>query len=631
MNGLYLGTVLSTRRIIADAIPTWPVDPLFVIDPSLGDGRGVPNALSSETFSKNIFLWSKAHIVNNGSTTVPQVTRFFANGPGGTNTAARVVWTLVASVFSVWSSTVGPTPPAGTYTLRFKAISNTGSSQDIRLGSASSPVDVTTETVTTSWQTFTKQITTSGSNYATFGILNDGAGNLPDILIDEIECYLTSELPASYEDVRDWGHRRRVNHTTTTLFDADGAMDANNGFGTVNSGIYGYIQAPQALTATADTVGHDLSAWTYLVIFKTASASLANNILVSTEANTNLGSTTNSLQFGVETTTGRPKLQPQNFGVSEFSSVGQGWQMLGARTTAGERSVNLGRWLMSWGNTASYTGFKVRNFLHGGSAVATQFNGQEALLVMWDTFLTDAQWEQAVTMAEYVAETNLGITLDKGAYAYSSLGDSITAGPSTSAAYGSLMGVGAIFDSNTYALPVRNHGVSGYGLTDIETLLTTNNTVAGTGLPAGPGGVLARIAEQIADGYTPIVSLMIGVNDAATIDADLTAWYTRLKAVWATLRAAGAKVIAITNLPASVGNNWETNRLTLRTNILADAATLLDGVVDFGDPSSFMGNSANLTNTTYWNVDQLHPLALGHSTYLAPLMKAGLIAQGVPA
>lgn len=604
--------------------PEWPYEPLFLIDPETGDGRGVPNTASDPdaTVSKNIFTWSKAEIRNNGSATLPGVTRFTSG------TAARLLWANTSNVFSFWSSTTNGVPAAGTYTARFKLTSNTGADVGLRVGSTASPADVTAITATTTPTVFTKQITTDGTNYATFGLYNNGSGNLPDVIIDEIEVYLTSELPVSFNDTRNWAHRRRANLPGTTLYAADGSLDNTQNAGTANAGIYGVIQAPEALTATADTTGYQLTEWTYLLIASTSAAGGTSNVLLGTELNANLGSTVNSLQWGVAQTTGRPTLQPLNFGVSELHTVGSGYHIWGSRVKNGERAVNYGRWMMSWDDNA-YTGFKVRNFLHGGTATTTQYNGKEALLVFWDTYLTDAEWDEAVLMAEYLMEQR-ALTISKREWGYISAGDSITAGPSLSTSYSSLQGIGFNFDGGTYNLPMRNVGVSGYGITDIENMLAGNNTAAS--FAVGPGGILARIAEMIADDMQPVVSLMIGVNDSAYINTSgVTAFYTRLKAIWATLRAAGALVIGITNLPANVGNNWETNRLAIRTNILADAATLLDGVVDFGDPTSPMGNSANLTDTTYWNADQLHPLALGHSTYLSPLMKTGLISVGVPA
>lgn len=614
----------TSNGIAVDGPPAWPQVPLFLLDPETGDSRGIPNTATDPlaTVSKNIFTWSKAEIRNNGSATLPAVTRF------SSSSAARLLWSNTSNVFSFWSSTTNGVPPAGDYTARFRAKSNTASSQNVRVGSTASPASTATKTLTTSWQTFTHAITTSGSDYATFGIYNDGAGNLPDILIDEIEVYLTSELPASFEDTRNWAHRRRANLSGTTLYAADGSLDNTQNAGTANAGIYGVIQAPEALTATADTTGYQLNEWTYLVIPSASAAAAVANVLLGTETNANLGTTGNTLQFGLQQTTGRPTTLPLNFGVSEMQTLGTGYHIFGARTKNGERAVNYGRWMMSWDDNA-YTGFKVRNFLHGGTATTTQYNGKEALLVFWDKYLTDAEWDEAVEMAEYLMDQR-ALALSKREWGYIGAGDSITAGPSISTSYASLQGIGFNFDGGTYNLPMRNVGVSGYGITDIENMLSANNSA--TSFAVGPGGILARIAEMIADDMQPIVSLMIGVNDSSLINSGgVPAFYTRLKAIWATLRAAGAKVIGITNLPANVGNNWETNRLALRTSILADAPTLLDGVVDFGDPTSFMGNSANLSNTTYWNADQLHPLALGHSTYLAPLMKAGIISVGVPA
>lgn len=609
--------------------PAWPITPLTILDPSTGSGFGIPNSvLGGPTFSRNMFVWSKGEIRNNGSTVLPAVTRFY-NGTGG----ARLLWTNASNVFNFQGTTSNGPPPAGSYTARFDIYSNTGIVQNLRLGSLSAPSDPTPITAPVARASRTKTVVTDGTNYVTFGIYNDGGASLPDVTIENIEWYPTADLPAAYEDVRNFEHRRRVNFPNGTKYAADGALDNTQGYGTTGAGGYGLIAAPQQLTATVDTDGYFLASWSYLIICKTRSATAASNVLLGSEANAALGTTVNSLQFGVRQTDGRPVTQPQNFGVSQVSTLGAGYRIWGASTAPGERAVYMGKWLMSWAGTATYAGIKFRQLLHGGNATTSQYDGTEAILVIFPRALTATEWAQANDMAEYVVQSHLGITLDRPAFGYMGAGDSITAGPGPEQSYCSLQGKGLNFAGGTFNLPTRNLGVSGYGIADIEAILNGNNPATGTGLPVGPGGIIGRITEMRADGMQPLFSLMIGVNDSAYINTfGVPAFMTRLKAVWAAVRDAGSLVNGITNLPAGVGNNWNTNRLLIRTEILAArAAGLIDAVTDFGDPTSVMGNPANLTDLALWGADQLHPTALAHSTYLGPEEHAALVTLGVPA
>lgn len=629
-----LGTVMSAIQGVAIAVPPPPALPtgaFVLLDTRNGDSLHVPNTASGSpsTFSGNIFAWPTGDIRSQGSTSAPGVTKFYATGPGGNTTAARVLWAATGAVFNFFSSvTSAPatTPPAGTYTARFKAKSNTGSSQGIRVGSLSSPSNITPETVTTSWQTFTKTVTGSGSDLTTFGIYNDGAGNLPDIQIDEIEVYRDGELPASFADVRDWEIRRRLAHTGGLLYDADGALDNVTGNGSALAGGYAVMAGPKMTSATAADDGTVLTEWTFLVMGKLTGDG-NTGVLIGTEADTPLGVTTNTLQFGVGST-GTLTSQPTSMsGVIDYVVKDKGWFTMCQRRKNGEQAFNLNDMIMRW-DDQSYSGMEIRHLLVGGTATSTQWKGGYALVIGWPRYLTDAEVIEANDWVrnEY-GDTNLAPAV--WPEVIWPIGDSRTAGASPSGdSFADLLGKVNTFSGGTKQALVRNLAVSGYGAANVAAIMTGNNASAGQ--PAvGPGGLSARVAETVATGAIPVALLgPLGVNDnAVIISSGAAAYFTNsILPIWQAIRAMhpSLKFAVCTELPADIPG-WETERQALNALYRANS-NLYDVLIDFDD-EPIMGDAANLGNATYW-YDTLHPTTTGHAL-LAPIAVAALESIGV--
>lgn len=121
------------------------------------------------------------------------ITDFFATGPPPNsiaNAASRLV-TASGSSLMFYTLTLANVP----YTLSVWARSNTGSSQNFRMGNVSAAGS--DKTITTTWTQFTETFTpTAGS--VLVGFLNDVAHDALDILICDVELVLGSSANTTY-------------------------------------------------------------------------------------------------------------------------------------------------------------------------------------------------------------------------------------------------------------------------------------------------------------------------------------------------------------------------------------------------------------------------------------------------
>lgn len=137
-------------------------------------------------------------------------------------------------------------------------------------------------------------------------------------------------------------------------------------------------------------------------------------------------------------------------------------------------------------------------------------------------------------------------------------------------------------------------------------------------------------AEIDAQYRTPLGSHQIcivwgGVNDA-NAGASAATIYSRLQAYWAARRAAGWKVIAVTEIDAQdAGRNavgWHSTLYPALNVLIKSDATLYDAVVDLGADSRLQ----DATNTTYFNADKVHLTDTGYGV-VASLV--GAVAQNL--
>ncbi|MBX3480076.1 MAG: SGNH/GDSL hydrolase family protein [Caulobacter sp.] len=611
------------------AEPALPSDFLFAHDARQGDGFYVPNIVtgSPTAFGGNIFGFPTGDIRNaSGSQSAPAITKFYATGPGGNTTAARVLYGSTGATFSLinaGTTAPGTTPPAGTYYARLMAKSNTGSSQAARIGCALTPTDETNITITTSWQQFTFTFTSDGTNYSTVALRGDGS-NLLDILVDEIEIK-TVALAPTFSDVRDWAIRRRAALPGGLLYDADGALDNVTNNGTARAGGYSIIAGPKMTTAVDGSDGQLVEEYTYFVTFKQTTAGNVA-VIASTETDAALPLPANTLSIGVAAD-GTLNTQPVSMaGALDFVVTGKGYMTIMMRVKPGERACNLNDVIIRWGNTASFTPREIRHFLLGGSANTTQLIG---------SIVADGFVNRYITEDE-VIEVNNWIRYNfTGAVAPTvfpewifGIGDSRTAAAAPSGdSYFDLQGIGNLFQGGTKQALVRNCAQSGYGAANILAMLTANNPTAG--LPVGPGGLVQRIAEAAAGGSPSIVVYgPCGVNNNATVIADPAAYFTAsVLPIWQTVKATGSKLVVCTELNAAGIAGWDTARQALNDIMRANSSEY-DALADIGALDLGYHNDGGIGDANaFWN-DDLHNTQAGHD-YMAPTLTAALATLGV--
>jgi lysophospholipase L1-like esterase len=263
------------------------------------------------------------------------------------------------------------------------------------------------------------------------------------------------------------------------------------------------------------------------------------------------------------------------------------------------------------------TTMKALEILTERSTAAEGFEGSIASMVVYDRELSVSDM-QSVIAATKGRISALGLTHQTFNNVYIAEGDSISEGAGASVAYVGLVGPLFMPRLNASNLSktnsnLRANGTAYLNLDDQTTPIRKNN-------------ILAVIADVLAGGRRPIVSVFIGANDSNQYSGAGTpaAYYAQLQSYWAALRSAGAKVIACTVLPqrlVSQGGTYtdtqNTNRGTLNGLIRGAVGVSADAVCDFD--SGVM----NTWSATYWGADSVHPNQAGHDV-MAPLMQTAI-------
>lgn len=105
-----------------------------------------------------------------------------------------------------------------------------------------------------------------------------------------------------------------------------------------------------------------------------------------------------------------------------------------------------------------------------------------------------------------------------------------------------------------------------------------------------------------------VYTLMIGTNDINTGVSTATT-YANIQSICSSVTATGAKMVALTVLPATLANNFETNRQALNT-LIRNGGACSYIIADVGNDAT-IGQAGQQTNTTYYQGDQVHPTAAG--------------------
>jgi lysophospholipase L1-like esterase len=508
--------------------------------------------------------------------------------------ATRFQITNAANGLFLWSGTA---PPAGTYKYSYKVRMNAGEgSKDLRHGN--SIVGYSTATISdAAWTTLTGTFTASGANYTSWSLVPAVAAVLPfDLLVGEVQFYDEdgNALPAFSAETPAW-------HAKASPLSQLGAVRGS----IKRSGLVLDLEATGSAVLKANTwpAARTFTEFSAVVAFRCRTAALSQMLVAETDAA--LGTNANTLQIGMDAL-GKLIFQPVTVGFTNIVLNGQGWHIAAIRLKDLNRQCFFHEIELNT-STAAWAGFDARLLRFGGQTSASPMKGDVVVLDAWDKYLEDADLYQAVQRARDLVGL-CGETMGTFRNFYIAEGDSRTALLNTSYAY--LMGNAGEFTPNLF---LRNFAVSGSSAATLTARLPN---------------VQRAVDQAVMAGARPIISVLVGTNDATVIAASgAAAYYTgTLKPLWAAYKAmtdaVGGKFIACTEIPR--GNDvvgFEAERVILNGLIRGDA-TLYDALADFdsdpvmGDPDSFTLTPGNWT-------DNLHPNAAGH-LLLKPYMKAAI-------
>lgn len=587
-----------------------PVVSMLSWQTALQNGRGALNSArpKSRVFGRNLYAYVYGPR-SQGTTTL--VTPFFANGPTKTGTASRFLATVVGDLFRVWTSAYRP--PAGTYTIDFQVKSNTGSDQAIRTGNASQGYTARTAAAA-SWLHVQQQITTTGSDWASFDITGDGT-NTPDILIDEMRIYedTTANVPAIASDPQGDDFMpilavRKTRHTGRLL---DNTASTAEGAGVLR--VQGY---PTAKVFTECT----------LIAAAALSTSAASQQLLTTDTTTALGTTNTTLGI----ISGAADGSPDFTGVTSFfdyEMTGQGVVVLALTVKDGARSGYVDAVEIGSG-TGAFAGFSARMFRMGsnstlevGYSSTFRWQGLIGAGKVFDRYLRSD--EIAVEVAKVKAGLRAaGIAVTTPAAFVVALGDSQASsgsgarGPS----WAYLQADAGAFTPN---MPVRVLALGG----------KTSQQLVSEQLPV----TLLMIEQALAAGIRLVASIFTATNNQDEIVTDWnggvspftspTGWWETTKATLIDpIVAAGGKVTFATPLPdgGSPPANWESARVALQAKIIADYTGSTDVfVMDFGGTAG-VSTVADTAGANY-DTDHRHLTTAGHLV-LKPVVTAAINA-----
>ncbi len=166
------------------------------------------------------------------------------------------------------------------------------------------------------------------------------------------------------------------------------------------------------------------------------------------------------------------------------------------------------------------------------------------------------------------------------------------------------------------------HGTAATGAVGFSALTWLNKLKSSVDLGVGGTTIVQMLAKASYESFAwkrvnrtlNTVVIMGGTNDIAT-GATGAATYANLVKLCAIWRSVGWRVVVVTMLPRT---GTDAERASYNTLIRNNYATFADGLADAGG-DALMGQNGQNTDTTYYNVDTVHPNDTGHariSTYV---------------
>lgn len=561
----------------------YPVDPIMEMEPLRASGWGGRAVPGRDGMSTSVYAWTSGQMPPSAAFAGTVTPRFGAGASSG-GLAQRIQFTATGQVFYFFNGAALD----GDYAAAIKVRSTPGAGpQTVRFGE---PADSTNVAVTEAGWTTIKRTLVAGSR--TVRIAGDGT-NTPDILVDEVRLHRDDgsvDLPLSYG-------RSAALRSTGRVGDLP-----------LRSNVISVPEAGAVWKGGRFPEVTSLSEYTVMLAFRRDGNPAGTEQIVITPADTALGTTTNTLRIGVATSGAMSVAPATPFSIPGQSYCDGAWQIFAITAWPGEvRHWHYG--VQTRKDNPATPGFDftvLRAF--GQTDSSAVFKGDVGEICVWDTALQGQQLRDAFTAMQKRLEAR-GHRTGRGDLMLISEGDSrsaVTTSPQGPSFQWLQFDPAVTEGRRVFGC---NFASSGDGIDNVE-----------NDVPA----IAESIRGAVAMGRIPIVSLLIGVNNHAAIIASPSTYLARLEAVWAQYKAAGAKVIACTELPMSGENAaaWNAARATL--NGLIRSSTVPDAVADIGDSSTVMGADSSPVDHagTYW-ADNLHPTTAGHQL-LAPILWAAI-------
>ena len=569
---------LSRSGAIATPIPAGAVADFVAVDAlyalTIAPNRAAypydpfANILNSSRLSSS---WIRSLATNSGLTLTWDVA-----GPDGALEALQIQYDGVGNdwLYALFNI------PAGQWTLAMDVKSNSGSSADFRIG-----VDSTynTVTATTSFTTVSTTVTrTTAGTYVSFFYAPSVPAAL-DITIDNV---------------------RLVPGSGVGTASAKGATVARQALPLRESLVVKNTRSPAnagAVYNVATDGQKSLSEFTLSMLVRRSSADLTpeTNTLFTFDGNTSYSI---SYPHGTSFVT--------KFAAPPMVSLpAQKWVVMTFVFRAiGEAAIWVNGCKVAVSSAASTARLLRRVSLLRYASDSDALVGYHGSSVFYERALSDADVLNLFAAMRSRAAV-VGESFTDYSCIYIAEGDSITYGrlaTVTTDGYAYLMG--RKYDPFLQGV---NYGIDGSTLGTLES-------------PARFDAAIATIGRAVIAGKLPIMSVLIGTNDASAIPTNIAAdaWYVRLVAYWTAMRNAGAKVVAATCLPRNDGVWSEPVRTYLNGLIRADA-TKYDALVDYAaDPT------IGVWSGTYWG-DAFHPNTAGHAV-MADLLDVKIRGLWIP-
>lgn len=502
----------------------------------------------------------------NGAT----VTWAYAAGPDGLTKATRCVSTNSLGLVSVNNVNLA----AGTYAISFEAKTNDASTVDVNSGEST---NLSTITVTPTWQTFTKTFTRASAGNSSIYFLYRNSGSAYDILIDNVRLHAGSvDLGADTFD----GHAQ-IGRSNTSVSSPLTSFNKN---------------ALYQLASPAN-----LNEYTLICAFQQSSTTGATPVpFISGDNYTKLtiGAKNNGLSLlangasEVFTTYARPN--------------GIGWTYCIARVKSGEQELLLGGHFAAGGTysvTSGYTPERLHSLYLGPSTDVRFTSGAIGPMVFFNSFLSEADLLTATKVIRKKM-TDAGIAPVSIPYSVMFMGDSITADNIQVGSGGTGSYAHRIFAHNT-SLVGGLRAIAGTGISTVTTNVSN---------------LYPAFRNLAVFGEVPIVSIMIGTNDAQ-VGTDPTAYCATLATLCQNIKATGAKLLWITIPPKAepAFATFNVGRATVN-QYMRDNPSLSDAIADL-DATAVGDNAAPAARVYYY--DDVHPNGAGYDI-IEPVVQAAL-------